>query len=111
MKKYTPLLTFLLFIAFAVPAFAIQLNNPLGNVNNINQLLVNLIKAILGIVGAVSLAVFVYGGVMMLISAGKPDMVKKGQNALFWATIGLVIIFSSYGLTESIFKLISGQGL
>lgn len=105
------LLSVVIALLTTLPAAAAKLNNPLGDVNDVNSLLVNVIKSVLGIVGVVTLAVFVYGGFMMLISRGSPAQLKKGTDALFWATVGLVIVFASYGLTQSLFKVIAGKGI
>lgn len=69
--------------------------SPVGDVT-IPELIGYIIKAILGITGAVALFMFVYGGVMMIISGGKTDKIQKAKDVLTWAIIGLVVIFSSY---------------
>jgi len=57
---------------------------------------INVAKLILGISGSVALALFIYGGFMMLISAGNEQMVTKGKSVLSGAVIGLIIIFVAY---------------
>lgn len=87
----------------------VQLNNPLGSdVNSIDDVLSNIVMVFLGIIGGVALFVLVYGGTLMLISGGNPEKVKKGQSAMSWAVIGLLLIFGSYGITQFIFQLIGG---
>ncbi len=83
---------------------ATSLTNPLGSVTNPDQVIANVISTFLGIVGGIALIIFVYGGFLMLISSGNPEKVKKGRDALMWATLGLVVIFGSYGLAELIFQ-------
>lgn len=65
------------------------------NLNDIREYAIYLIKLILGLVGSLSLLAFVYGGVSFLISAGNPDKVKDGINAIKAAVIGLLITFAS----------------
>ncbi len=98
--------SFFLFILLAPPAMA-QLTNPL-NTNSIPELIGRIIKAILGLSGAVALLMFVYGGVLYLISAGKPDMVKKGKDTFTHAVIGLAIIFTSYAAVTFVIKALQG---
>lgn len=87
----------------------VTLTNPLGSsVNSVDDILANIIKVFLGVVGGVALFVFVYGGTLMLTSGGNPEKVKKGQSAMVWAMLGLLFIFGSYGLTQFIFQLIGG---
>lgn len=51
-----------------------------------------------GFIGALALLVFVYGGVMLIISQGSQEKIKQGTNAMTAAIIGLVISFSAYAL-------------
>lgn len=56
---------------------------------------VYLMQFILGLVGTLSLIMFVYGGVTFLLSAGNTNNVKKGMDIIKAAVIGLVLVFSS----------------
>ena len=49
----------------------------------------------LGIVGALALLFFIYGGVVLLISAGNQEMVTKGKSVLVNSVIGLMLVFGS----------------
>jgi len=51
---------------------------------------------ILGIVGSLSLLMFIYGGLSFLISTGSSDKITKAKDIIVAAIIGLVIVFSSY---------------
>ena len=76
------------------------LSNPLGDTTNIPTLLGKIINAALGIIGSLALVMFIYGGVLWMLSAGKADQVTKGKDTLIWATIGIIIIFSAYALVK-----------
>ncbi len=89
------------------PSGTIQLTNPI-NVKSVPGLINNLVKTGIGIVGALSLAVFVYGGLIWLTSAGEPAKIQAGKDAMKWAAIGLVVIFSSYALVSFVFKALTG---
>lgn len=65
------------------------------DVNTFLQLAVQVVNWVFTIVGAVALVVFIYGGFMMLTSAGSEEKVKKGRDALVAAVIGLAIMFSA----------------
>jgi hypothetical protein len=80
----------------------IDLVNPLS-VNSVPALINNVIKGIMGIVGAVALLYLVLGGLTWLTSQGSPDRVKKGKETLVWAVSGLVMIFFSYAILNYIF--------
>ena len=60
------------------------------------RIAVNVSQIILGIVGALTLLFFVYGGVVFLTSSGNKEMVTKGRNIIVGSIIGLVIVFASY---------------
>lgn len=57
---------------------------------------INISQIILSLVGILSLLAFIYGGVMFLISGGSSERVTKAKQILLGATIGLVIVFTSY---------------
>jgi len=87
---------------------AIELPNPLGeNVKTPQILISGIIKNILSIVGSLALLMFVIGGLMWMLSGGNEQRVKKGKDILTWATLGLVIIFTSYALLRFILDLLT----
>ena len=43
---------------------------------------------------------FIYGGLVWMTAAGANEKVQKGKDILIWATVGLVIIFTSYALVR-----------
>ncbi len=57
---------------------------------------IDLTTWILGIVGSLTLAMFIYAGFTMLISAGNSQKIAQAKNILVAAVIGLAIVFSSY---------------
>jgi len=108
MKKYYYSILAIALLS-AHQAQAILLPNPLGtDVNSIPELINRVIIAILGIVGALALLMFVWGGLLWMTSAGNVEQVKKGRDTLVWASIGLLIIFASYTLVSTIFKSLLG---
>ncbi|MFA5129203.1 MAG: pilin [Patescibacteria group bacterium] len=78
-----------------------KIKSPIGEVTG-PELIGRIIKTILGVVGALALAMFVFGGFTWLTSGGSPDKIKKGKDILMWAVIGLIIIFTSYTLVDFI---------
>lgn len=89
-----------------IPA-ATQLENPLGQTTTINQFIGKLINAVLGLSGAVALVMFVWGGVQWLISGGSAEKIKQAKSTLVSATIGIVILFTSYTLVNAIIQALS----
>jgi hypothetical protein len=69
---------------------------------------------ILGVVGAVALLFFVYGGFVFILSGGNEQNVKKGKDILIGSIIGLAIVFASYLIVQFAASLLGvkvGQGL
>lgn len=81
----------------------ITITNPL-NVSTPQLLIGRVINSILGVVGSLALVMFVYGGLIWMTSSGSSDQVKKGKDILIWAAVGLVIIFSAYGIIRFVIQ-------
>lgn len=80
----------------------LTLKNPLG-ITDIPTFIGRVISAVLGIVGSLALVMFVYGGLLWMLSGGSPDRIKKGKDVFVWSTLGLVMIFGSYLIVKFIF--------
>ena len=113
MKKRNLILVILLFILFALliaePALAVSysLKNPLhGLVGDkpltvaVATLIGSIIQIVMGVLGAVALVLFVYGGFTLLSSAGSSDKISKGKTILIWSTIGLLLVIFSYTIID-----------
>ncbi len=81
----------------------VTLTNPLGTDVTPQIFIGRIIKAILGVVGSLALLMFIYGGFNWMTAAGSPEKVEKGKQILLWATIGLIVIFTSYALVKFVF--------
>lgn len=90
--------------AAAVEADAKSKLNNLGNVS-IQIVLGTVIRAILGIVGSIALAMFVYGGFTIMTAAGNAERTKKGTEILIWSALGVVVILASYALIDLVFDV------
>lgn len=87
------------------------ITNPLGSGNNDPRTIVgNVIKAILGLVGSLALAMFIFGGFTWITSAGNDEKVKKGKDMIIWATFGLAVIFASYAIVNFVIEALTGSG-
>lgn len=64
--------------------------------DDILNIVINVTTIILGVVGSLTLLMFIYGGFSLLISAGSSEKVTKAKGILTAAVIGLIIVFSSY---------------
>lgn len=65
-------------------------------VNDILGVAIGVTKIILGIVGSLTLLMFIYGGFTFLISTGSSEKVSKAKGIIVAAVIGLLIVFASF---------------
>ncbi|OGH69719.1 MAG: hypothetical protein A3C90_04060 [Candidatus Magasanikbacteria bacterium RIFCSPHIGHO2_02_FULL_51_14] len=90
---------------------SVPLPNPLGEgVTSIPDIIGGVINTILGILGAITLFVFVDGAFNWITSAGSPERVKKGMKTMLFAVVGLFIIFASYGILNALFEALGTTG-
>ncbi|MEK7097726.1 MAG: hypothetical protein AAB906_02670 [Patescibacteria group bacterium] len=73
-------------------------------VNDFIKVGLRVTEIILGLVGSISLLMFVYGGVMFLISGGSSERVEKGKQIIIGSIVGLIIVFASYTIIGFIFS-------
>ena len=103
-----------LIFAADLPADVVKLQNPIGGtakvpegVVDVKILIGNVVKNAMGVLGSITLVVFVYGSFLWLTSAGKPDMIKKGTETMLWAAIGICVIFASYAILNFVMTSLS----
>ena len=75
-----------------------KLTNPLGEKTSIQTLIGKIINGALGLVGSIAFVMYIWGGFVWMTAGGEKEKVQKGADTLKWATIGLIIIFSSYAM-------------
>lgn len=72
-----------------------------GNCRSINDLIYLLIKRGAGLfpwLGIMAFAMFIYGGVTVILSFGNPEKVQHGKKILTAAVVGIIIAFGAYAL-------------
>lgn len=85
------------------PAESVEWTSPISGTSP-SKIIGRIIKTVLGVIGAIALLIFVYGGLMWMTAAGSPEKIKKAQTTLVWAVLGLVVIFASYTLVDFIIE-------
>jgi len=98
---------FLIILSFflTTPVYARALKNPLKGsepegIIAPSVIVGKVIGGVLGVIGTISLIIFIYGGVMILLSLGNDKEIQKGRDAIIWASVGLIIVFASYALAK-----------
>lgn len=75
------------------------LKNPLNNLAEgvlPAQLYGNIIRVLVGVAGILALLNIVLGGIKWMTSGGNEEKITEGRNALVWASLGLLVVLSSY---------------
>lgn len=85
----------------------VKLQDPLDLKGGIPELVGNIVNAAVGIVGAMALLIFVYGGFLLLTSAGEAGKIQSGKDAMKWSVIGLAVVFSSYALVRFVLSTLT----
>lgn len=83
----------------------VNINNPI-NASSFQAVIGNVVDQILGIVGALALLMFIFGGLVWMTAAGNEQKITQGKNILMWSAIGLLVIFSSYALVKFVLEVI-----
>lgn len=104
MKKKILLILSLGYFFVATKANALSLYNPLGGDVDVPTLIGRIINIVVGLVGAIALLMFIYGGFLWLTSAGDSKKIENGKATLTWAALGLVIIFLARAILAFFFK-------
>ena len=101
-------LVLVLSLSLAFSAYAVKLENPLGNVTGY-ELFARVIKAVLGFVGALALLNLIIAGIKLLTSQGKPEGVKSARDNIIWTVVAIVLIFSSYSILAFVMNKLMGK--
>ena len=63
-----------------------------------------LIKGVMGIVGSLSLVMFIYGGILLMTDRGGGEQSAKAKEIIVWTSLGLAVIFAAYAIVDFIFE-------
>lgn len=99
-----------LVLAQGTSGSTVEIPSPIS-CKDVNCLVSQVIRYILGIIAIIATAMFVWGGLMMLTSAGNAERVKRARETLAWAAIGIVVILLSWAIIRFVLSgLVSSSG-
>lgn len=81
---------------------------PVCDISSFVKMGINLTQIILGVLGSVALLMFTYGGLVWLTSTGNSAQVKKGQDILTNAIMGMAIVLGAYLIVSALLSVITG---
>ena len=80
-----------------------------GGQSSVRQLILTIVNFFLGFLGLIAVLMIIYGGVMVVMSAGDPAKADKGKKILTYAAMGIVIILLSFAFVSTILGAGTGQ--
>jgi len=92
----------------SAPPPPITLYNPLGGDVTIAEFIGRGVRAVIGIVGALALLMFIYGGIVWMTAGGSQDRITSAKNILKNSFIGIMLIFFSYTIISIFFSFLNG---
>lgn len=76
--------------------------------NSFSQYLGLVIESILGILGVVFIVLMIYAGFKWMKASGREEEVKTAQDIIRRAIIGLILVVSSYAITNFVLRGLLG---
>ncbi|OGH76832.1 MAG: hypothetical protein A2206_00030 [Candidatus Magasanikbacteria bacterium RIFOXYA1_FULL_40_8] len=73
--------------------------------NSIQVFIGRIIKYVLGFTGSLTLAMFVMAGLIWMTARGNSERTAKALKIMTWASLGTVVILSSYVILDFIFDI------
>ena len=87
---------------------ALDTFTPFGAVNSdqgLPEMIGGLIQMVFGVVGSLTLIMFIYAGIQFMISHGEAEKVKNAKKTMTYAAVGLIVIFGSYTIVNYIMSV------
>ncbi len=94
-----------LFGALGISA-GLNIFSNISGAPNIGEVIMNVIKFVLGIVGALTLLVVIIGGLRYVMSAGNQDQMEGAKKTLLYAVIGFIVIILAYTIVTLVDKIV-----
>lgn len=81
----------------------------LGNAS-VGGIIATIIQAGLGLLAAIFLVLMIYAGFQWMTASGNETQIKKAQDTIKTAIIGLIIVLAAYAITYFIFAALPFSG-
>ncbi len=77
--------------------------------DDLTQTVSNLVAILLGLVGVVGVAYFIYGAYLYLTASGAPNQMERGKSAMMTALAGVVLALVADGVVELVLDAVVGS--
>lgn len=81
------------------------------NENTMLDTISMIIQVFLSLLGVVFLVLIIYGGYLWMMDQGNNDKMKKAQNLITAAVVGLIIVLLAYSISYFVFSSFASQTL
>lgn len=112
MKKnlfYYSLIGWLLPVfAFASDTLGLGKANVGLSTNSLESMIATIVKTGLTLVGALALAMLVYGGFLYITAAGDTKQIDKAKTVIIYAIIGIIVIGLAYSVVAFVIGAFGG---
>jgi len=75
----------------------------------IKDILTNLLKWILQIVGVIAILGFTISGIMYLVSTGNEEMITTAKKYMLYCVIGIVVVLASFVIVQAIDSILKAS--
>lgn len=82
-------------------------DNIIGGETDARAFVTKILRFALTFLGILCVVLIIYGGFLYITSAGEEEGAKKGKTIIIYCIIGLVIIFASYAIVNTVLGGIS----
>lgn len=81
-----------------------------GQGGDLSGSVINIINAVIGVLGLVCVVVMIIGGVNYMTSSGDATKVKKAKDTILYGLIGLVVCVLAFAIVNFVITNIIGNG-
>lgn len=71
-----------------------------GSQETLPEVVGRIIKWVVGLIGVILVAMFIYGGVAYATSAGNEDRVETGKKIMMYSIMGILIVAIAFAATD-----------
>lgn len=77
--------------------------NRLGGLT-VSQLIGRVIRVAMGVIGSITLVIFITGGLIWMTSRGNTQLADKAKKMITWGALGVIVVLTSYAVVNFIFE-------
>lgn len=81
-----------------------EINTRTGNDKSVDSLAKTITNTLLYLLGAISVIMIVYGGVLYTTSGGDANAATKAKNTILYAVVGLAVALVGYAIVNLVLK-------